>query len=98
MNGSEVGDNNMKEEMMKYKLAGNLETTISGKYIYTLLSELANESGEVQIPVGKISRTLKIGKNTVRRNLHRLEEAGYIHIRSVYREDGGRAANIYIIK
>ena len=88
----------MKDEMSKYKLAGGLDTTITGKYIYTLLSEMSDESGMVQISVSKISKILKISENTVRRNLHRLENAGYIHIRPEYHKDGGQTANRYIIK
>ncbi|MDT8717055.1 helix-turn-helix domain-containing protein [Clostridium sp. 19966] len=88
----------MNDELVKYKLAGTLKTTIAGKLIYGLLCEIADSDGKVQVPIKKISYTLSIGENTVRRNLHRLEEKGYIDIRKIYHDDGGRAANIYIIK
>lgn len=83
---------------MKYKLTGTLKTTIAGKLIYGLLCDLADLDGKVQVPVKKISYTLSISENTVRRNLHKLEEKGYIDIRKIYHDDGGRAPNIYIIK
>ena len=88
----------MKDETMRYKLAGTLNTTISGKFIYTLLCEFAGQDGKLQIPISDISRTLKIGENTVRRSLHRLKDKGYIDIRATYHDDGGRAPNIYFIK
>lgn len=95
MNGGLV---KMKDDIAKLKFAGTLKTTISGKLIYTYLCELSEETGKIQIPIKDISRTLKIGENTVRRNLHRLKEKGYIGIRKIYHDDGGRAPNIYIIK
>ena len=88
----------MKDELVKYKFTGTLKTTIAGKLIYGLLCEFADSNGTVQVPVKKISYTLSIGENTVRRNLHRLEERGYIAIRKIYHDDGGRAPNLYIIK
>jgi len=84
--------------MTKYKISGQLKTTISGKLIYTLLSELADENGEIQISSKSISNTLKISRGTVRKNLHSLEQKGYLFIREMYREDGGRIANKYILR
>ncbi|MCG8540156.1 MAG: helix-turn-helix domain-containing protein [Clostridia bacterium] len=84
--------------MTKYKISGQLKTTISGKLIYTLLGELADENGEIQISNRSISNTLKISKGTVSKNLHRLERNGYLFVRAMYREDGGRIANKYILR
>jgi hypothetical protein len=53
--------------MTKYKISEQLKTTISGKLIYTLLSELADENGEIQILNRSISNTLKISRGTVRK-------------------------------
>lgn len=62
------------------------------------MCEIADSDGKVQVTIKKISYTLSVGENTVRKNLHRLEEKEYIDIRKTYHDDGGRAANIYIIK
>ncbi|GKX31382.1 hypothetical protein SH1V18_38620 [Vallitalea longa] len=86
------------EPVDKYKISGYLNTAISGKLIYTFLKEIADENGEAQISISKISNILKIAKTTVRQNLHRLERNGYIFIRKMYREDGGRIANKYILR
>ncbi len=88
----------MNGSMMKYKIAGNLKTTISGKYIYTLLSEISTETGKIQISTKKISRILKISQSTVRRSLKRLKENNYILIQEKFDDDGTRKANEYIIK
>ena len=87
----------MEDNALKYRLAGNLDTTITGKYLYTLLSDLAGSRGRIQLPIKRISEILKISSTAVRRNLHRLEDKGYIKIRPVYESDGTRKANLYII-
>ncbi|MGV8147033.1 MAG: winged helix-turn-helix transcriptional regulator [Alkaliphilus sp.] len=88
----------MSDNIMKYKIAGNLKTTISGKYIYTLLNEISTKTGKTQISTKKISRILKISQSTVRRNLKRLKESNYILIQEKFDDDGTRKANEYIIK
>jgi len=87
----------MDDYGLKYKMAGSLETTITGKYIYTLLCDYAGAKGRVQVSVGKISKLLNISKTAVRRNLHRLDESGYIIIHSKKDDDGTRKANVYEI-
>ena len=87
----------MEDNVMKYKLAGNLEVRITGKYLYILLCDLSGAKERIQIPVKKISGTLNISQGTVRRNLHLLEEKGYIKILPVFEPDGTRKANEYII-
>ena len=88
----------MDDYGLKYKMAGSLEATITGKYIYTLLCDYAGQSGRVQISVGKISKLLNISRTAVRRNLHRLEGSGYILIHSKSDDDGTRKANVYEIR
>lgn len=88
----------MEDNTLKYKVSGNLKATITGKYIYTLLYELANGQGKIQISIGRISNILKVSENAVRSNLHRLELKGYILIKDVYEDDGTRKANEYIIR
>jgi DNA-binding MarR family transcriptional regulator len=87
------------KKLSKYKLCGEVDTTITGKLLYLILDELANKNGEIVIPQRKISDALHISKGTVSRNLGRLRDGGYIDIQTQFRsDDGGRAANKYIIK
>jgi len=85
-------------KLNKYKLCGDMDTTVTGKLLYLILNELANRKGEIIIPQRKISDALHISKGTVSRNLHRLEKIGAISIMPTYHNDGGRAANKYIVK
>ena len=87
----------MDDYGLKYKMAGRLEATITGKYIYTLLCDYAGAKGRVQLSIGKISKLLNISRTAVRRNLHRLEDSGYILIHTKSDEDGTRKANVYEI-
>ena len=88
----------MDDYGLKYKMAGSLEATITGKYIYTLLCDYAGTNGRIQISVGKISKLLNISRTAVRRNIHRLEDSGYILIHSKSDDDGTRKANVYEIR
>jgi len=86
-------------KLSKFKSCGRLDTTVTGKLLYIILDELADENGEINIPQRKISDALRISKGTVSRNLRRLRDGGYIDIYAQYRsEDGGRTANKYIVK
>lgn len=85
------------KKLSKYKICGEIESTITGKLLFLMLDELADKNGEIVIPQRKISGALHIAKATVSRNLRRLRDGGYIDIRSTYHSDGGRAANKYII-
>jgi DNA-binding IscR family transcriptional regulator len=87
----------MDDYTLKYKMAGSLDATITGKYIYTLLCDLVGASGKIQISIGKISRMLNISRSAVRRNLHKLDESGYIMIHSKKDDYGKRKANVYEI-
>jgi predicted ArsR family transcriptional regulator len=87
----------MDDYGLKYKMAGSLEATITGKYIYTLLCDYAEAIGRIQISIGKISKLLNISRTAIRRNLHRLEESGYIMIHTKSDDDGTRKANVYEI-
>lgn len=85
------------KKLSKFKPCGEVESTISGKLLYLILTELANNNGEVVIPQRKISDALHISKGTVSRNLRRLRDGGYIEIYPTHHSDGGRAANKYRI-
>jgi DNA-binding MarR family transcriptional regulator len=87
----------MDDYGLKYKMAGSLDATITGKYIYTLLCDYSGARGRIQISISKISKLLNISRTAVRRNLHRLEDSGYILIHSKSDDDGTRRANVYEI-
>ena len=85
-------------KLTKYKICGEVNTTITGKLLCLILYELADPNGEIIIPQRWISDALRISKATVSRNLHRLRDGGYIKIYARYHaEGGGRAANKYRI-
>jgi DNA-binding Lrp family transcriptional regulator len=79
------------------RLCGTVDTPASGKLIYGLLLENAGTNG-VHISVRQMGRTLGISPGTVRANIRRLKEAGYISAFPQYHSDGGRAANLYQIR
>ena len=87
------------KKLQRYKICGDIDATATGKLLYLILDELANKNGEIVIPQRKISDALRISKGAVSRNLRRLRDGGYIGIQAQYRtDDGGRAANKYIVK
>ena len=81
----------------KYRLAGQVDTTISGKLLYLMLLDTTDHGSKVQLSQRRISEVLGISKTTVRRNFHRLQRSGYIDIVPQYHDDGGRAANQFVI-
>lgn len=85
-------------KLSKYKVCGEVDSTMTGKLLYLILDELADKNGEIIIPQKKISAALHISKGAVSRNLCRLREGGYIDVVAQYHSDGGRAANKYRIK
>lgn len=88
----------MARNIERYRVSGNLKTTASGKLLYMLLSELADENGKVEISHKRLSRILGIHKATVSKNLRRLEENGNIFIYNRFDKDGGRIANLYVVR
>jgi len=85
-------------KLYKYKICGMVKTTITGKLLYLMLSELADEGGTAAIAQRRICEALQISRSAVSRNLRKLEKAGAIRIIPAYHGDGGRAANKYIVK
>ena len=84
--------------LSKFKICGDVTAPITGKLLYLILNELADNNGEITIPQKRIAAALRISKGTVSRNLRRLSYGGYIDIQAQYRaEDGGRTANKYIV-
>jgi len=85
------------KKLSRFKLCGEVDTTIAGKLLYLVLDELSDDNGVVIISQRKISDALRISKRTVSRNLRLLEYSGHIDIEPQYHSDGGRAASKYII-
>lgn len=84
--------------MTKYQHLRTLDTTVSGRLLFLILMEITDEHGAVVIPQRRISGALGIGKSTVSRNFRKLHSDGYIDIIPQFHEDGGRAANKYILR
>ena len=75
-----------------------LDTSVSGRLLYLVLMEITDTNGAVVIPQRRISGALGISKGTVSRNFRKLQHDGYIDIIPQFHEDGGRAANKYVIR
>ena len=84
--------------MAKYQHLRTLDTTVSGRLLYLVLMDITDNNGAVVIPQRRISDAIGLAKGTVSRNLRRLRDDGYISVVPQYHDDGGRAANKYIIK
>ena len=82
----------------KFKLVGELETTISGKLLYLVLLDVIDEDNKIVIPQKRISEALGINKNTVSRNMRRLERIGAVRIIPTFNEYGGQMPNKYIVE
>ena len=83
--------------LSNYKSCGAVDTTITGKMLYLILCDLADQNGEIIVSQRKISDTLHISKATVSRNLRRLRDGGTIKVCPRFHNDGGRTANKYIV-
>jgi DNA-binding MarR family transcriptional regulator len=82
----------------RYHLAGELETTVSGKLLYLLLLDTVDADGKIIIPQRRIAEALGMSRSTVSRNFRKLYKRGYIDIVPQFHDDGGRAANkIYVL-
>jgi CRP-like cAMP-binding protein len=84
--------------LTKYRLAGELETTVSGKLLNLILLDSTDADKAVTVPQRRISEAIGLSKGTVSRNLRKLRDSGYISVTPTYHSDGGRAANKYILK
>lgn len=82
----------------KFKLVGELETTISGKLLYLILLDVIDEDNKIIIPQKRISAALGISRNTVSRNLRRLSNRGYIDVIPQFNEYGGQMPNKYVVR
>jgi biotin operon repressor len=61
--------------MAKYRLAGELPTTITSKLLYLVLLDITGADGKIVISQKKISEALGISHGTVSRNMHHLKVA-----------------------
>jgi len=81
----------------KYRMIGQLDSTISGKLLYLLLLDTVDTQNKIQLSQRRIAGALGISQGTVSRNFHRLKRGGYIDIVPQYHDDGGRAANQLVV-
>lgn len=81
----------------KYRLAGGLEATASGKLLYLILLDVIDDKNKAVIPQRRISEALGLNRKTVSKNLRRLQDGGYIVIEPTYNEYGGRMPNKYYV-
>jgi DNA-binding MarR family transcriptional regulator len=79
----------------KYRMAGSLDTTASGKLLYLVLLDVIDDKNKAVIPQRRISEALGLNKKTVSKNLRRLQDGGHIAIEPQYNEYGGRIPNKY---
>jgi len=82
----------------KFKLVGELETTISGKLLYLVLLDVIDENNKIIIPQRRISEALGISKSTVSSNFRRLSRRGYIDVIPQFNEYGGQMPNKYVVR
>ena len=85
-------------KLNKFKICGEVDTTITGKLLYLVLDEISDKNGEITIAQRKISDALNISQATVSRNLRRLQDNNYIDIYAQYNRDGGRSVNRYVVR
>jgi hypothetical protein len=57
------------KNVAKYRLAGGLKTTVSGKLLYLILLDITDEDNKVIVPQRRISEALGISRGTVSRGL-----------------------------
>lgn len=81
----------------KLRLCGGMEVPPSAKLLYLMLLELSGSKGKVMVPHRQLAATMGISRCTVGNNLRRLQQAGYIKIRTKYSIYGGRLPNLYIL-
>jgi DNA-binding Lrp family transcriptional regulator len=87
----------MTSEMLKYKICGQVKGTISGKFLLAMLMDLCDDKGEMVMSSRDLHRMTGLASSTVLKNMHRLEDGGYIKIRCRLNCDGGRASNGYVL-
>ena len=79
----------------KFKLCAELDINTSGKLLYLILMDLIDENNMIVIPQKKIGTALGMSRDTVSRNLRKLERIGAISIVPTFNEYGGQMANQY---
>jgi DNA-binding MarR family transcriptional regulator len=82
----------------KYRMCGELNTTISGKMLYLMLTDIVDGENKIIIPLKCISEALGITRGTVSRNMHRLERIGKVRIVPTFNEYGGQMPNKYYVE
>lgn len=60
--------------------------------VYIYLADRANKEGICWPAIPTIARELKLSESTTRRALHDLRNAGILHTKQRYRENGGNSS------
>lgn len=81
----------------KLRLCGEMEVPPSAKLLYLMLVELSGPKGKVMVPHRQLAATVGLSRSTVSLSLRRLQQSGYIKIRTKYSIYGGRLPNLYIL-
>jgi DNA-binding MarR family transcriptional regulator len=82
----------------KYKQCGELDTNVSGKLLYLMLSDIVDGGGKIIIPQKQIGEALGLTRATISRNMHRLERLGRVRIVPTFNEYGGQMPNKFILE
>jgi len=82
----------------KYRIAGELDTTVSGKLLYLFLLDTVDADGKIIIPQRWVSKALGLSRGTVSQNFRRLDRRGYIDVIPQFNEYGGQMPNKYVVR
>lgn len=63
--------------------------------IYMYLKDRSNKEGECYPSIKTMERELNFSRNTVKRGINDLIQAGYVQREKRMRENGGRSSNLY---
>lgn len=87
----------MTNDMLKHKICGRVKGTVSSRYLLALLIDLCDEKGGFIMSAKRLHSLTGLSAGTVRKNMRRLEQSGYIRIISRTTCDGGCASNKYVL-
>jgi DNA-binding MarR family transcriptional regulator len=81
-------------DLNRYRLLAGAALPSSAKILYSYLLDLAGgRNGTVWLSSRRLAAEVGLSISTVRRNLHRLEQCGFISLISRYSADGARLTN-----
>lgn len=87
----------MTNDMLKHKICGRVKGTVSSRYLLAMLIDLCDDKGGFIMSAKRLHRLTGLSAGTVRKNMRRLEQKGYVKIVPRTTCDGGRASNQYVL-